>query len=133
MILLKLRTFVTPTSPKNGTGFVLMFSGCGPDIPNPPTFTHLYRDRAPNRRESFAYPDKTNAGDYLPNQFFTYLAQRSDRAWTYSGDVSDWKVNLSFQDIRPSLYCLFGDRLIFYGGVDIMFPAIDGNNEFIDR
>lgn len=71
--------------------FTLLFRGCGPDITNPPTFTHHYREKIPGVTEIVTYPE--NGGIYPNNQLVTYLGLRRDRAVMFNSE-GEWKVTV---------------------------------------
>ncbi|KAG4067393.1 hypothetical protein HA402_015829 [Bradysia odoriphaga] len=116
--------------PVNPTpSFTLLFRGCGPDISNPPTFTHHYREKIPGETEIVKYPE--DGGIYPNNHIITYMALRPDRA-IMSG-LGEWKVKVTYHDIQPSAYCMFGDSLAFYNGACNSLPSVDEQEKFIWR
>lgn len=71
--------------------FTLLFRGCGPDITNPPTFTHFLREKVPGETEVITYPE--NVSLYPRNQLITYLGLRKDRAILKNSE-GNWKINV---------------------------------------
>ncbi|XP_037047266.1 uncharacterized protein LOC119082045 [Bradysia coprophila] len=110
--------------------FTLLFRGCGPDISNPPTFTHHYREKIPGETEIITYPE--DGGIYPNNQLITYLGLRQDRAVVKNSE-GEWKVKVTYQDIQSSAYCMFGDSLRFYSAGFNFLCAVDEQDEFIWR
>lgn len=86
-------TFMSYEAVNNDTsrGFTLYYRGCGPNIPNPPTFSHFYREKILDDRKVITYPE--GGGLYKPNQLVTYLGLRKDRA-ILSNKEGDWKVKV---------------------------------------
>lgn len=83
--------------------FTLLYRGCGPDINNPPTFTHHYREKIPGETEVVTYPE--GGVIYPNNQLITYLGLRQDRA-IVNNDEGDWKVKVRslFEPILPERF-----------------------------
>lgn len=81
-----------PTGNNSGIpSFTLLFRGCGPNISNPPTFTHHLREKIPGEAQVVTYPEQE--GTYPSNQLITYLGLRKDRA-IISNSEGDWKVKV---------------------------------------
>lgn len=94
LILIKFSTTDYFPNDKNGAipRFTLFYKGCGPNVVNPPTFTHFYREKIFGETEVVTYPE--GGGLYPPNQIVTYLGLRKDRAILRHGEI-EWQVKVS--------------------------------------
>ncbi|KAG4079648.1 hypothetical protein HA402_010428 [Bradysia odoriphaga] len=110
--------------------FIMFFRGCGPEITNPPNFSHFHREKIPGETEIITY---SNDGESYPNnQLITYLGLRHDRA-IVNNDEGDWKIKIMFQDMQPSSNCLFGDSLKFNNCGFLPLCAFDEHDNSIWR
>lgn len=83
--------YYSPNERTTVPSFTLLYRGCGPEITNPPTFSHIFREKIPGETEIVTYPEEE--GLYPNNQLITYLGLRKDRA-IFNNAEGEWKVKV---------------------------------------